>query len=253
MKGSHILAIEYRIEELMSKKEKITKAFKMSIPIAFGYISLGFMGGAMIQKSGFNIVEILLISCLIFSGSAVFIAANMLSAGIYPQISIYLIATILITNLRNIMYSSLLVNHTSDLKGKKRALFAQFVTDETFAVNKICYEKDKDWDGDCALYLNLFACIYGLIGNGLGGIFGQVIDIPLDLGFFMMSSMFIILTVLQIEKKLDLLMLVISLIVSFAVLSMYQGGLDLIIIAIIVTTIGYFIDKKIEKRKKFKI
>ena len=151
------------------------------------------------------------------------------------------------------MYSSLLVNHTSDLKGKKRALFAQFVTDETFAVNKICYEKDKDWDGDCALYLNLFACIYGLIGNGLGGIFGQVIDIPLDLGFFMMSSMFIILTVLQIEKKLDLLMLVISLIVSFAVLSIYQGGLDLIIIAIIVTTIGYFIDKKIEKRKKFKI
>lgn len=234
----------------MSRKEKINKAFKMSIPIAFGYISLGFMGGAMIQKSGFNLIEILLMSCLIFSGSAVFIAANMLSAGIYPQISIYLIATIIISNLRNIMYSSSLVNNTKDLKGKKRVLFAQFVTDETFAINKICYEKDKQWDGDCALYLNLFACLYGLIGNGLGGLFGQLIDIPLDLGFFMMSSMFIILTVLQIEKKLDFLMLLISIIVSFAILTVYQGGLDLIIIALIVTSIGYFIDKRLERKGK---
>ena len=48
---------------VMFRKEKINKAFKMSIPIAFGYISLGFMGGAMIQKSGFNLIEILLMSC----------------------------------------------------------------------------------------------------------------------------------------------------------------------------------------------
>lgn len=220
----------------------------MSLPIAFGYISLGFMGGAMIQKVGFNVVEILLMSALIFSGSAIFISANMLAAGINPQISIYLIATILITNLRNVMYSSSLINDTKDLKGRKKIIFAQFVTDETFAINKICYGKDTEWDGDCALYLNLFGCLYGLIGNGLGGIFGQIVDIPLDLGFFMMSSMFIVLTVLQVHKKLDLIMVAISVIVSFAVLNVYQGGLDLIIIAMIVTTIGYFIDKNIEKR-----
>lgn len=226
---------------------KIKKAFFVSLPIAFGYISLGFMGGAIIQKSGFNLVEILLMSTLVFSGSAVFISANMLSAGIYPQISLYLTATIIITNLRNIMYSSSLVNDTKDIKGWKKVLFAQYVTDETFAINKIMYEKDKDWDGELALYVNIFGCIYGLIGNGLGGFFGQVVDIPLDLGFFMMSSMFVVLITLQMRNKLDFIMLLVSIIVSFLLLSVYQGGLDLIVIAMIVTTIGYFLDKKMNK------
>lgn len=226
---------------------KIKKAFFVSLPIAFGYISLGFMGGAIIQKSGFNLVEILLMSTLVFSGSAVFISANMLSAGIYPQISLYLTATIIITNLRNIMYSSSLVNDTRDIKGWKKVLFAQYVTDETFAINKIMYEKDKDWDGELALYVNIFGCIYGLIGNGLGGFFGQVVDIPLDLGFFMMSSMFVVLITLQMRNKLDFIMLLVSIIVSFLLLSVYQGGLDLIVIAMIVTTIGYFLDKKMNK------
>ncbi|MBC2576322.1 AzlC family ABC transporter permease [Peptostreptococcus canis] len=226
---------------------KIKKAFFVSLPIAFGYISLGFMGGAIIQKSGFNLVEILLMSTLVFSGSAVFISANMLSAGIYPQISLYLTATIIITNLRNIMYSSSLVNDTRDIKGWKKVLFAQYVTDETFAINKIMYEKDKDWDGELALYVNIFGCIYGLIGNGLGGFFGQVVDIPLDLGFFMMSSMFVVLITLQMRNKLDFIMLLVSIIVSFLLLSVYQGGLDLIVIAMTVTTIGYFLDKKMNK------
>ena len=234
---------------VMGKREKIFKAFKTSLPIAFGYISLGFMAGAMVQKVGFNVIEVLLMSGLIFSGSAVFITANMLSAGINPQISIYLIATILITNLRNVMYSSSLVSDTEDLKGRKKLLFAQFITDETFAVNKIAFKNDKEWDGDSALYLSLFACVYGLIGNGLGAAFGQVIDIPLDLGFFMMSSMFIVLTVLQVSNKTDIIMVGISVVVSFIVLSFYQGGLDLIIIALIVAAIGYFIDKNSERKR----
>ncbi|WP_101772526.1 AzlC family ABC transporter permease [Peptostreptococcus faecalis] len=231
----------------MSKK-KIKKIIINSLPIALGYISLGFMGGAMIQKSGFNLIEIMLFSVLVFSGSAVFIAANVLQAGIYPQVAITLTATIIIMNLRNILYSSSLACENLPLKGWKRVLFSQFVADETFALNKIMLHKDPEWDSDCALYINILGGIYGLIGNALGGYFGEIIDIPLDLGFFMMSSMFVILLVLQINNKLDVFMIAISAIISYLILSIYQGGLDLIIIALIVTTIGYFLDKSNEKR-----
>ncbi len=203
----------------------------------------------MVEKVGFNIIEIVLMSVLIFSGSSLFITANMLAAGIYPQISIYLIATILISNLRNIMYSSSLVTDTKDLKGRKKLIFAQFITDETFAINKIAFGSDSEWDSDMALYLSLFACLYGVIGNASGAIFGQFINIPLDLGFFMMSSMFIVLIVLQINNKTDKIMLLVAILVSFAVLSVYQGGLDLIIISLIVATIGYFVDKNKEKKR----
>lgn len=65
----------------------------------------------------------------------------------------------------------------------------------------------------------------------------------------MMSSMFIVLTVLQVSSKTDFFMVIVSLIVSLIVLNIYQGGLDLIIIALIVATIGYFIDKKSEGKR----
>lgn len=183
-----------------------------------------------------------------FSGSAVFIASNMLIGGINPQISIYLTLTIIITNLRNTLYSSALVNDTKDLKGWKKVVFSMFIADETFAINKICYENDPEWDGDLALFVNIFGCIFGLIGSLLGGFFGQIIDIPLDMGTFMMSSMFVILAVLQVKSKQDLLILAIAILVSFIVLYFYQGGLDLIIVALIVTSIGYFVDKNNENK-----
>lgn len=187
-------------------------------------------------------------SIFVFSGSAVFIASNMLIGGINPQISIYLTLTIIITNLRNTLYSSALVNDTKDLKGWKKVVFSMFIADETFAINKICYENDPEWDGDLALFVNIFGCIFGLIGSLLGGFFGQIIDIPLDMGTFMMSSMFVILAVLQVKSKQDLLILAIAILVSFIVLYFYQGGLDLIIVALIVTSIGYFVDKNNENK-----
>ena len=217
--------------------KKIKKALITALPIAFCYISLGFIGGAMINKVGFNLLDITLMSIFVFSGSAVFIASNMLIGGINPQISIYLTLTIIITNLRNTLYSSALVNDTKDLKGWKKV-----------AINKICYENDPEWDGDLALFVNIFGCIFGLIGSLLGGFFGQIIDIPLDMGTFMMSSMFVILAVLQVKSKQDLLILAIAILVSFIVLYFYQGGLDLIIVALIVTSIGYFVDKNNENK-----
>ena len=68
------------------------------------------------------------------------------------------------------------------------------------------------------------------------------------MGTFMMSSMFVILAVLQVKSKQDLLILAIAILVSFIVLYFYQGGLDLIIVALIVTSIGYFVDKNNENK-----
>lgn len=233
----------------MTKKEKIWSAFLTSLPIAFGYVALGIMGGALIQKVGFSVIEVVLFSVLIFSGSAVFITANMLAAGIFPQISIYLIATILVSSLRNAMYSSSLINETKNMKGIKKLLFTQFVTDETFAINKIKYDSSSYWDDDMPLYFSVFAAVFGMIGNLVGAIFGQIVDIPMDLAFFMMSSMFVILTVLRIADKMDLIMLFVAIVVSFIVLTIYQGGLDLIIISLTVTSIGYFLDRRKRRMK----
>ena len=100
----------------------------------------------------------------------------------------------------------------------------------------------------CALPISSVRAGYGAIGNLVGAIFGKIINIPVDLGFFMMSSMFVVLIVLQTNNKVDLIMLFISIIVSFIILSFYQGGLDLILISLIVTSIGYFVDKKMSKK-----
>lgn len=228
---------------------KFKKSAYASIPILLAYPTLGFMGGAMLSKVGFNIIDVFLVSLFIFSGSAVFIAAALLQTGINIDIAVSLTLTIIITNLRNAMYSSSLVEDTKKMPLIKRVIFAQFIADETYALNKINFETDREWDLDCAFYLNILGCIFALIGNCAGAYFGEIVDIPLDIGFFMMTSMFAVLLVLQIKNKTDFFMLIISIIVSFLLLSFYRGSLHVILVGIIVTTIGYFIEKRGENNE----
>lgn len=223
---------------------KLKKTFIASIPILLAYPTLGFMGGAMLAKTGFNVFDLFLVSIFIFSGSAVFIAAALLQVGIHLDIAMSLTATIIITNLRNAMYSSSLVEDTRKMPLLKKLLFTQFVSDETYAINKINFETDPSWDYDCAFYLNMLGCIYAMIGNCAGAYFGEIVNIPLDIGFFMMTSMFVVLLVLQVRNKMDILMMMIAIIISFSLLSVYRGSLHVILVGLIVTTIGYLIEKR---------
>lgn len=54
-------------------------AFKETIPILFGYISVGMAFGLLCEKAGYNFIWALFISLFLFSGSMQFVLLNLLT------------------------------------------------------------------------------------------------------------------------------------------------------------------------------
>lgn len=56
------------------------QGFKDCIPTLLGYLSIGFAAGVVERTAGFSLLEITLISLLLYAGSGQFIAAGMIAA-----------------------------------------------------------------------------------------------------------------------------------------------------------------------------
>src|SRR5690606_22248911 len=54
---------------------------KDCLPTVLGYLSIGFAAGVVERTAGFSLLEIALLSLLLYAGSAQFITAGMMMAG----------------------------------------------------------------------------------------------------------------------------------------------------------------------------
>lgn len=77
-------------------------------PICLGYFPIGLAFGVVAQKAGITPVEIGLMSCLVYAGSAQFIAVSMLASGAG---TFAVILTTFTINLRHLLMSSALSVH----------------------------------------------------------------------------------------------------------------------------------------------
>ena len=84
----------------------ISDGFITATPIMLAYLSLGTAAGIIGNEHGLSAVEVGLLSLLLYAGAGQFIFAEMHLA---PASS--LISTILLINLRHLLYSSILAQH----------------------------------------------------------------------------------------------------------------------------------------------
>ena len=71
-----------------------------ALPIIFGYFFIGFAAGALAARVGMSVLEVSLLSLLVFAGSAQFVFAPL-----YTGSAAVLIFTIFLFNLRHFLYS----------------------------------------------------------------------------------------------------------------------------------------------------
>jgi 4-azaleucine resistance transporter AzlC len=88
---------------------------KYSLPIAIGYFPLGFAFGVMGREAGLTVLDIVLMSTLVFAGAAQFIAVGLIAAGV--EAGAILITTFLV-NIRHLLMSTALQPY---FKGHSRA------------------------------------------------------------------------------------------------------------------------------------
>lgn len=172
-----------------------------ALPIVLGYVPIGFAYGVLAGQSGLSASNTLLMSVIVFAGSAQFIAVGLFAAGTGAAV---VILTTFFVNLRHLLMAASLAPHLSGWKKRYLAFFSYELTDETFALHSA--------DTTClggnmveALAINVTAQLAWVAGSLLGivasGIIGDVKPLGLD---YALPAMFIGLLVGQCQSLVQL-------------------------------------------------
>jgi 4-azaleucine resistance transporter AzlC len=105
-----------------------------------GYLPIGFAYGILAQKAGLSPFNTLLISLIVFAGSAQLIAVELFGLVMDP---ISIILTTLVINLRHLLMSASLFPHIQGWNRAEKAGFAFELTDETFALHTSRVAQEK--------------------------------------------------------------------------------------------------------------
>ena len=229
----------------MSFRSLIKGGLKAAWPICIGYVPLGLAFGVLAQKGGLSVLDIAIMSVVVFAGSSQFIAVAMLVGGASP-LSIVLAA--FTVNLRHILMSSALAVYLQGLSGRFLSLYAYGVTDESFAVN-IARFKEGNWHPYQALVVNHAANLAWITSTILGGYFGQFIasgSFGID---YALSAMFICLIVFQLRGRIYALTALITGGLAIVLSVLFPGDLFVIIASLLGASAGFAL-KRYDKLRR---
>jgi predicted branched-subunit amino acid permease len=114
------------------------RGFRASAPFAIVMLPFGILFGVIATESGLTLPQTIGFSVLVVAGAAQFAAVQMMADNA-PVLVI--IATALAVNLRMAMYSAALTPHLGTAPGWLRATIAYVLTDQTFAVAAVDYDR----------------------------------------------------------------------------------------------------------------
>ncbi|GAB6930834.1 AzlC family ABC transporter permease [Paenibacillus sp. JCM 10914] len=237
--------------KMASESERKSATFyqgvKDCIPTLIGYVSIGIAAGIVGASSGLSILEIALLSALVYAGAAQFIICALIVSG--SPISVILFTTFIV-NLRHFLLSMTLAPHFAKYSLMKNIGIGTLVTDESFgvAVNKIAQKQKINAAWMNGLNVTAYTC--WILSCTLGAIFGKWISNPEVFGLdFSLTAMFVALLVLQLqnidnERLKFYLTLIAYVVILMLVLSMFVPSHIAIILSTVITaTIGVAKDK----------
>jgi predicted branched-subunit amino acid permease len=99
--------------------------------VVLGYLGIGLAAGVVERAAGMSYAEVLLISTVLYAGSAQFVVTSMLTLA-SPAAAIVL--TVFFLNLRHLLLSAALAPALRHLPAWKNALIGLQLTDETFVI-----------------------------------------------------------------------------------------------------------------------
>ncbi|MFD1411158.1 AzlC family ABC transporter permease [Lapidilactobacillus gannanensis] len=214
-----------------------------AIPIGFSYFGISLALGIVGRAAGISPGLMLLMSALIFAGSAQFVLISLL---LTQEPVMAIVAATFLINARLILLGITLAPHFKQQSFLKTILLASLLTDESFAlaINKINYTKGRltfAWFHGAALLPYLVCLSATLIGALLGGLLTNPERFGVD---FAVIAMFIGLTYLQFEsdqqlpKTLQLILIGCSLVMVYFGMIIIPGRLLILAVTLVGCAIG---------------
>ena len=224
--GANESRVTKTFTQKLAPQQDFFAGVKACLPTLLGYLSIGLAAGVIEKTAGLSIVEIALLSTLLYAGSGQFVTAAMIAAK--SSIS-SIIFTVFFINLRHLLLSASLSPYLQKLSHLKNFFVGALLTDETFGVAILAGLKNRPIPYSWMMGLNIAAYLNWILANIIGGLCGSMITDFTKYGLdFALPAMFAGLLVFQLlgEKtklKLYLLVLLFTLLAFFIVNSIFPG------------------------------
>ncbi|WP_429970297.1 AzlC family ABC transporter permease [Fructilactobacillus sp. Tb1] len=220
---------------------------KDTIPTLSGYIGVGLAFGIVAKAAGLNVVMIILMSIITYSGAAQFVIVSMLLAG---GTFLSILVAVFLLSARMLLMGMTVAPYLKKESMKRNIILGSLLTDETFALtmNKLNYTNriiSFEWLNAS----NVIAYLTWIVASGVGGSLESLIPNPTKFGLdFAFIAMFIGLLYLQIMAdktmafKLQVTMVLVTLGLTYIGLIFIPSSLLLLV----VTLVGCWLGVKIK-------
>jgi 4-azaleucine resistance transporter AzlC len=206
---------------------------KAALPVVLGYLGIGFAAGVVERAAGLSYAEILLLSTVLYAGSAQFVVTGMLGS---PAAAIVL--TVFFLNLRHLLLSAALAPALRHVPVWKNALLGLQLTDETFVVAAARKPLSAGWLAG----LNLAAWSAWAVANLAGAALSGYATDPKVLSFAL-PAMFAGLLVLQLKSFIGGLAGLAAAACALLVQSMWPGPWAIVAATVLGASLGLALER----------
>jgi 4-azaleucine resistance transporter AzlC len=205
----------------MLQRQNVKKAFHLTIPILFGYISIGIPFGLMVVTAGYPWWLALVMSLTVFSGTGEYMAVGLMAAG--ASLPAFLITQFFV-GIRHIVYGlSLLKKYEKAGKWKFFLIFA--LTDETYALLSTEECPEGEHPGEYYSLIAAMDWLYWLTGTLIGALLGTLLPFSFAGVDFALNALFIVLMINQIKMSKDFFPSLCGILTSLTAIILSKAGI----------------------------
>ena len=179
------------------KIKALRAAFPCTLPVLTGFTFLGIAYGILMNSKGFGVGYTILISLIVFAGSAQYVAITFLTTAFNP---IYALVMTIMVNARHLFYGISMLEKYRNL-GRLKPYLIFGLCDETFSI--VCSVEPPQgihpkW---FRFFVTLLDHFYWVLGSALGGILGSMITFNTKGLDFVLTALFVVIFVDQWKTK----------------------------------------------------
>ena len=178
------------------KREILSAAIRVTVPVLMGYLAIGMAFGLMLQSVGYGAPWALLMSLTIYAGSGQYLGASLLATGAsLPQVAFLT----LMINFRHLVYGLSMLEKFRGM-GKRKFYMIFSLTDETYALLSSVKVPEGIRAHDYYFTIAMLNQSYWVLGSVLGSLLGAALGIDTTGVDFAMTALFLVIAVGQWKK-----------------------------------------------------